>query len=156
MQDSSVTLDDTSIVFLIQTIAQAIFMPVAPFLMRYISPKLLCSIGGIFSIGGVFLSSFITNYTYFIIIYPVLFGLGIGFSYMPPLVIGWEHFPQWRGVVSGLIVGGFGFGSFIFGFVSLAIANPHGEIADLEVPGGLIFGPESEVPKRVPMMLRIN
>ena len=29
-----------------------------------------------------------------------------------------------KGVVSGIIIGGFGFGAFIFGFISTAIANP--------------------------------
>lgn len=37
---------------------------------------------------------------------------------------GWEWFPDNKGLVSGLVVGGYGFGAFIFGFVSTALANP--------------------------------
>lgn len=113
-------------------------------------------IGGFFAIGGVFLSSFMTSYYAFVIIYPVLFGLGIGFSYMAPMIAGWEYFPTKRGLISGVIVGGFGFGSFIFSFISLATANPSGEVATLEVAGGKIFPPDSEISSNAPFMLRIN
>lgn len=51
---------------------------------------------------------------------------------------------------------GFGFGSFIFGFISIAIANPDRLAPDIEVAGGKIFGPDSEVALRAPRMLRIN
>lgn len=36
--DESVTLDATSIVFVIQTIAQTLFMPMAPFLLKCLPP----------------------------------------------------------------------------------------------------------------------
>mmetsp|Transcript_10791 Transcript_10791/g.9514 ORF Transcript_10791/g.9514 Transcript_10791/m.9514 type:complete len:110 (+) Transcript_10791:55-384(+) len=86
MHNENVTLDDTSIIFVLQTVAQAVFMPVAPFLLKYLPPYLLCIFGGIFAIGGVFLSSFIKSYWLFTFVYPIFFGLGIGFSYMAPIV----------------------------------------------------------------------
>ena len=82
--------------------------------------------------------------------------MGIGFSYMAPVVSGWEYFPKRRGVVSGLIVLGFGFGSFIFGFISLAIANPDNVDPELSVSGGKIFEASSPIAERAPKMLRIN
>lgn len=51
---------------------------------------------------------------------------------------------------------GFGFGSFLFGFLSLAIANPDGDDPDLAVSGGNIFSPENPVSSNAPRMLRIN
>lgn len=75
---------------------------------------------------------------------------------MAPLVPSWEYFPEKRGLVSGLIVLGFGFGSFIFGFVSLAVANPHNESPTFAVLGGKIFAPDSEISSNAPKMLRIN
>ncbi|CAI2367819.1 unnamed protein product [Moneuplotes crassus] len=154
--DPSITLGDTSIVFPIQTITQSLCMPIGPLMMEYLPPWCACFIGGVIGIGGVFLSSYVTNLYAFIFLYPVLFGIAIGFSYMVPVVCGWEYFPQWKGAVSGVIVAGFGFGSFIFGFVSIAIANPDGEQADLKVEGGNIFSPESPVSSNAPRMLRIN
>ena len=75
---------------------------------------------------------------------------------MAPIVCGWHYFPKWRGVVSGVIVGGFGFGSFIFSFVSLAVVNPNGEDPELKVAGGKIFPPDNPISERLPIMMRIN
>lgn len=108
------------------------------------------------AIGGVFLSSFITNFTVFSIAYPLLFGIGIGTSYMAPIISGWEYFPKMRGLVSGLIVLGFGFGSFIFGFISIAIANPDNINPTEKVKGGKIFPADSPISSNAPKMIRIN
>ncbi len=61
----------------------------------------------------------------FIFFQACLFPMGIGLVYYVPLICGWEFFPKNRGLVSGLIIGGFGFGAFIFGFITTAIANPN-------------------------------
>jgi MFS transporter, OFA family, oxalate/formate antiporter len=154
--DESVNLDDTSIIFVVQTISQALFMPMAPFLLKFMPPWSLCILGGVFAIGGVFLASFMTSYIGFVLIYPTFFGIGVGFSYMAPIICGWEYFPTKRGLISGLIVGGFGFGSFIFSYISLAVVNPSGKEPDVKVDGGKIFGPDDPISSRVPLMIRIN
>ena len=43
---------------------------------------------------------------------------------MAPVFAAWLHFPDRKGFVSGVIMSGFGFGVFIYNFVSQAIANP--------------------------------
>ena len=75
---------------------------------------------------------------------------------MAPIVPGWEYFPNRRGMVSGLIVFGFGVGSFIFGFISLGIANPENEEPNYSVPGGNIFAPDSPISDNAPKMIRVN
>ena len=40
------------------------------------------------------------------------------------LICAWLYFPNNKGFVSGLIVAGFGFGSFLFNFVCLNTVNP--------------------------------
>lgn len=42
-------------------------------------------------------------------------------------VCGWKYFPFNRGLVSGLIIAGYGFGAFTFNFVTKAICNPNDE-----------------------------
>lgn len=66
-----------------------------------------------------------TNEVAFIFFYGVVFGVAIGFAYFIPMICGWEFFPTRRGMVSGVTLGGFGFGSFVFGFIAMALANPH-------------------------------
>jgi OFA family oxalate/formate antiporter-like MFS transporter len=43
---------------------------------------------------------------------------------MIPLVCSWEYFPEKKGLVTGIIVGAYGFGSFIFTFLSAFLVNP--------------------------------
>ena len=53
----------------------------------------------------------------FILFYILLSGgLGVcnGLSYTVPIKLGWKAMPERSGLVSGLIIGGFGFGSLIF------------------------------------------
>ena len=68
--------------------------------------------------------------------------------YIVPVVCGWEYFPNHKGLVSGVVIGAFGFGSFIFNLVSTALINPN-NIPDEE---GLF---PREVYENVPRALRI-
>lgn len=61
----------------------------------------------------------------FTILFGVSFGICNGISYTIPLKVCWDHYPDRRGLVSGIIIGGFGLGSFIFGFVSTMLINAH-------------------------------
>ena len=52
------------------------------------------------------------------------FGSMCGLTYMVPVHHGWLWFPERAGLVSGIIIGGFGLGPLIFNNLSLAIINP--------------------------------
>ena len=54
-------------------------------------------------------------------------------------------------MVSGVIICGFGLGSFIFSFLSTLLANPQNLNAQNEIDGMLFYGPE--VANRVPGMI---
>ena len=51
-------------------------------------------------------------------------GLCIGLSYTTPIKLGWKAMPERSGMVSGLIIGGFGLGSLIFTQLGTMIINP--------------------------------
>ena len=65
----------------------------------------------------------------------VLFPIGIGIMYWPAIICSWEWFPNRKGMISGLIIGAFGLGAFIFGFITTAITNPD------NVKPGIPIGP---------------
>lgn len=56
--------------------------------------------------------------------------------------------------MTGIIVGGFGFGSFIFNFVSTAIINSDNEKPDLYVEGSRIFS-QQHIIDMTPVMMRV-
>ena len=58
------------------------------------------------------------------------FGINLSLSYMVPVHHGWLWWPERPGLVSGLIICGFGFGAFIFNTLSLMIVNPDNISAD--------------------------
>jgi hypothetical protein len=72
-------------------------------------------------------------------------------------VCGWKYFPNNRGTISGLTIAGYGFGSFIFNFVCLAIVNPNNQHPDVPyMEDGkkvLYFG--KDVYEKVPLMLQV-
>lgn len=44
--------------------------------------------------------------------------------YAPPLAAAWSHVPGRKGMASGIIISGYGFGGFIFGNISHYLCNP--------------------------------
>lgn len=97
-----------------------------------------------------------TNLGAFVFFYGAMFGFGVGIAYLCPIIAGWEYFPAKKGLVSGLVVGGFGFGSFAFSFISMSIANPDNEVPTLKVEGGKIFPSDSPISSNAPKMIQIN
>lgn len=79
--------------------------------------------------------------------------MGIGLVYWTPIICAWEWFPNRKGLISGLVIGAFGFGAFLFGFLSTAIVNP-----DNKPPGHVEGTPDKLFPKdvaeKVPEMFR--
>mmetsp|Transcript_36777 Transcript_36777/g.33005 ORF Transcript_36777/g.33005 Transcript_36777/m.33005 type:complete len:164 (-) Transcript_36777:852-1343(-) len=101
----------------------------------------------------VFICSFVTNLYLFIFLYAILVGVSAGLMYMVPIICGWKYFPKKKGAVSGIIVAGYGFGSFTFNLIAVALVNPDNESASVEIDGHKYF--TSDVYDRVPLMFRI-
>jgi MFS transporter, OFA family, oxalate/formate antiporter len=117
-------------------------------------PKVVIAIGSSVALAGIYASSFTKSLPPYLTLYTFLNGLGSGTCYLVPLICGWEYFPERKGLVTGLILGAYGFGSFGFSLLSTALVNPTHEKATIEDPeqGITYFGPE--VADRVPYMIR--
>jgi len=83
--------------------------------IRY-SPRLVVFLGGIIFSLGFFLSSFVTpNHAWLIwITYGVISGFGNGFAYTTTIACAQKWYPHKKGLVTGIIIFGFGFGGVIF------------------------------------------
>lgn len=66
------------------------------------------------------------EFTTFLPLFSIGFGLCNGLTYMVPMQHGWLWFPERPGLVSGIIIGGFGIGTLVFGLVCGHIVNPDG------------------------------
>ena len=91
-----------------------------------------------------------TEFFPFATLYVLGFGVCNGLSYMVPMHHGWLWFPDRPGLISGIIIGGFGLGSLVFAPIATQIVNPGGEQA---VDGHFTDAVNSRVPK---MLLILN
>jgi OFA family oxalate/formate antiporter-like MFS transporter len=79
-------------------------------------PRPVALAGGVIYALGVILASFATSgdQLWLIILgYGVISGFGLGFAYIVPIAMLLKWFPDKRGLITGLAVGGFGFGAVL-------------------------------------------
>ena len=136
-------------------IVSTVFFPLGMETARHFGSRTAVAIGGTIIVLTTFCSTFTSSPTAFFIVYAVGFGIGKGFLYPAPLVAGWSHLEDRKGLVSGMIVSGLGFGAFSFGLIVSFIVNPDNLVPQMfEVEPGIeeaYF--ESVVSERVPRML---
>jgi OFA family oxalate/formate antiporter-like MFS transporter len=79
-------------------------------------PRPVALLGGVIYAVGVVLASFAQDGSQLWLIilgYGVISGFGLGFAYIVPIAMLLKWFPDKRGLITGLAVGGFGFGAVL-------------------------------------------
>ena len=77
-------------------------------------PQVVALTGGFLYGLGVFLASFSANRLWWLYLsYGVVGGIGVGFAYIVPIAVLVKWFPDRRGFITGLGVGGFGAGALV-------------------------------------------
>ena len=109
------TRADTSWVYTIAVICFALSFLLAGRIQDVKGPKVCALIGGVFVSAGFLLASFTTSLFTLYVFFGVIVGIGNGFGYATPMPVASKWFPDKRGLVVGLMVGGYGAGSAIFG-----------------------------------------
>ena len=99
--------------------------------------------------GSVLIASLANSWTVFVVFYGGMFPIGIGLLYWTPIICAWEWFPDRKGLITGLIIGAFGFGAFTFGFITSAIVNPENKAVVLDEVMNEKFLPKTQA-NRVP------
>jgi MFS transporter, OFA family, oxalate/formate antiporter len=76
-------------------------------------PRIVALTGGALYGLGVFLASFSTRISWLYLTYGLIGGIGLGFAYIVPVAVLVKWFPDRRGLITGVAVGGFGAGALI-------------------------------------------
>jgi len=121
---------------------------------NFMNYKLQIIDGGLIAIAGVQLALKLDSWIAFSLLFPISIGIGTGLVYSTVLFKAWKHFPGKEGVISGIIIAGFGLGGFIFTSATSYLMNPDGEEAALTDPLDITSKPfDHNISKRLPMAL---
>src|SRR5262245_912663 len=110
-----------------------------------LGPRKLAVIGGIlfslsYLLGGIAL--YLESIPFFYFGYSVIGGIGIGLGYVTPVSTVAKWFPDHKGLVTGIVVMGFGVGAFMMSKIlaPMLLAGTGGNLMAVFVALGLIFG----------------
>ncbi|HTA43896.1 MAG TPA: OFA family MFS transporter [Bryobacteraceae bacterium] len=82
--------------------------------LNWRGPRFVAILGGLLWGGGVFLSSFSAHKLWLLYLgYGLIGGAGLGMGYIVPIAVLVKWFPERRGLITGIAVGGFGAGSLV-------------------------------------------
>jgi OFA family oxalate/formate antiporter-like MFS transporter len=76
-------------------------------------PRVVALTGGALYGLGVFLAGFSNKLSWLYLSYGLIGGIGLGFAYIVPVAVLVKWFPDRRGLITGIAVGGFGAGALI-------------------------------------------
>jgi MFS transporter, OFA family, oxalate/formate antiporter len=133
------TRAQTSWVTTIGIVMIASWYVVAGYIHDRRGPQLVAAIGGILFSLGLLLGSFTQSLLMFYAAVGVVAGTGTGFGYVVPTSVGSKWFPDKRGLVVGLMVGGFGAGSGVFGPIASSLIERVGWRATFRILSVLFF-----------------
>ncbi|XOF34865.1 MAG: OFA family MFS transporter [Candidatus Electrothrix sp. YB6] len=107
-------------------------------------PRKLALIGSTMFVSGYFIAGFalsIDSICLFYIGYGVIGGAGIGLGYVTPVATVAKWFPDKKGLMTGIVVMGFGMGAFIMskGLAPFLLVQLDGDLANVFVWLGIIF-----------------
>jgi len=130
------TRAQTSWVFTIAIVTFAVTFIFAGRMQDVRGPRLCAFLGAVLVSLGFFLASFTTSLAYLYLIFAVV-GAGNGFGYATPMPVASKWFPDKRGLVVGLMVGGYGAGSAIIGPVASSLIQSMGWRPTFRLLGGV-------------------
>jgi MFS transporter, OFA family, oxalate/formate antiporter len=81
--------------------------------LNHKGPRVVALTGGVLYGLGVFLASFSHKLSWLYLTYGVIGGIGLGLGYIVPVAVLVKWFPDRRGLITGIAVGGFGAGALI-------------------------------------------
>ncbi len=92
-----------------------------------ISPKFGATLGGLLLAAGCIVAGMMKSYTGLIIGFGILGGAGMGIGYAAPTPAALKWFgPEKRGLIAGLVVGGYGGAALYIGWLGQKLINAYG------------------------------
>lgn len=103
------------------------------------NPKIIAFCGAALAGGGYMFSSLTGSLPHLLITYGLMAGLGNAAGYITAVSTGLKWFPDKRGLASGIVVGGYGLGAFVFAPAATQIIAVAGWRATFTILGMLFL-----------------
>jgi OFA family oxalate/formate antiporter-like MFS transporter len=129
----------TSWVFTIAIVCFALSFVIAGRLQDRKGPRIPALIGGTLVGAGFLLASGTASLLQLYLAFGLIVGIGNGFGYAAPIPVASKWFPDRRGFVVGLMVGGYGAGSAIFGPVATSLIASVGWRTTFQILGAVFL-----------------
>lgn len=152
--DPSISYKDTVKIYPVALAVHGVTLLFSGWVSKRVGYRNCCLLGSFIFVSATYLASVSTTFSELMITQGIMFGLGMGLTYTVPISSGVQQLPQHQGVVSGLVVAGFGCGPFVFGALSSHFANPSNKHVDQDGQFASYYPPDSEVVANVPTMYR--
>jgi MFS transporter, OFA family, oxalate/formate antiporter len=108
------TISEVTLTFTIAIMALGFASFFGGLWLKQVGPRVVAMTGGVLYGGGVFLASMSYHGLWWLYLtYGVIGGIGLGFAYIVPISVLVKWFPDKRGLMTGVAVGGFGAGALI-------------------------------------------
>src|SRR5262249_41058760 len=130
----------TSWVFTIAIVTFALTFILAGRIQDRLGPRPCALIGALLVSIGFFLASMTTSLIFLYAVFGLIVGAGNGFGYATPIPVASKWFPDKRGLVVGLMVGGYGASSAIIGPLATRWIGSMGWRPTFQLLGGAFFG----------------
>ncbi len=127
------------VTFSILIVLQTWFSPLQGYLIQKFGPRLLISAGAILTGGSWVLAAYAHDLTSLYISYGIMGGLGTGIIYVGIVGLMVQWFPDKRGLATGLVAAGYGFGAIMTTFPIAMTIKSSGYAAAL-TEFGIILG----------------
>lgn len=121
-----VTSEHTTWITATYLMGQGVFIIVGSYIEQNYDSRIACIFGCVIHTVSTFLTMWAIdyNFTAVILVYGLGSGLGCGSAYMSSIIAAQKWFPTRKGIFTGVIVAGFGFGGLIFTNLQTLYLNP--------------------------------
>lgn len=98
---------------------QSFFNPVGAYLQKRYDIKVILLVGQTVCVASIYCAFLAKTWHTFMMFYAGTFPVGVGIIYWPAVMCAWEWFEHKKGFATGMIIGSFGFGAFLFGILAI-------------------------------------